>query len=145
MRRIFFGAVLMAIIFGAHQLEAQTQQQAQVVTNLSHNIGNAPVSPFFTQATGSDGTVYNFAPAGGLEGSIVSGASNTTTVSGTLTIVGSSNAITNFNDGNRLPRGITLTYDLSFTVSTNDGLLVTANGNTGNGLGPGQLLSLIHI
>ncbi len=141
MRRIYFGAVLMASVFafGSHQLDAQTQKQAQAVNSLSHNIGGGPVSPFFTQATGSDGTVYDFAPAAGLAGNIVSGASDTTTVSGTLTIAGNSNAFTNFNDGNRLPKGITLTYDLSFTISTSDGLLVTANGNTGNGIAPGAL------
>ncbi len=72
-------------------------------------------------------------------GDIVAGASNTTNISGTLTVVGTANAVTNFNDGNGLPKGITLSYDLSFSISTDDGMLVTANGNTGNGLAPGAL------
>ena len=59
-------------------------------------------------------------------------------VSGTITIVGNSNSSTNFNDGNRLPKGITLTYDVSFSVSTGDGVLVSAAGNTGNGIAPGD-------
>jgi hypothetical protein len=145
MRRIFFGAVLTAIVFalGADQLDAQVQKQAQAVNSLSHNIGNnnPPFSPFFAEATGSDGTIYSFAAAGGLAGDLVSGAGDTTNVSGTLTIVGNSNAGTNFNDGNRLPKGITLTYDLSFSISTGDGLLVTSAGNTGNGIAPGALPS----
>lgn len=141
MREIKFAAILltMAVAFGTQTLEAQTQQQGQSVTSLTHGIVGGPISPFFSQATGSDGTVYDFAPIGGISGDLVSGAGDTTNVSGTITIVGTSNASTNFNDGNRLPKGITLTYDLSFTISTTDGDLVTAGGNTGDGLAPGAL------
>ena len=143
MRRIDLGVILMAIAiaFGSqHQLEAQTQVNAQALTNYSHNINNpGPISPFFTQATDANKILRIFDPAAGLSGDLVSGAGNSTNVSGTVTIVGSSNAITNFRDGNGLPRGVTLTYDLSFTISTSDGLLVTAGGNTGNGLAPGAL------
>ena len=129
-----------AIAFGSqHQLNAQTQVTAQAATNYSHNIDPGPFSPFFTEATDSNGTLVNFGPATGLSGDLASGAGNSTNVSGTITVVGSSNAITNFRDGNGLPKGVTLTYDVSFTVSTSDGLLVTAGGNTGNGLAPGAL------
>jgi len=128
-----------AVVFATQQLEAQIQRQAAAVTSLTHNINPNPISPFFAQATGGDGTVYDFAPIGGISGDLVSGAGDTTNVSGTITIVGTSNSSTNFNDGNRLPKGVTLTYDLSFTISTTDGDLVTANGNTGNGLAPGAL------
>jgi len=143
MKRIFFGTVLTAIActLGTQQLEAQVQRQAQAVTSASHNINPGPFSPFFTQATGADGTVFDFADNNGLAGSIVAGAADTTIVSGTLTIIGNSSSGTNFNDGNGLPRGLTVMYDVSFSISTNDGLLVTAGGNTGNGIAPGALPS----
>ena len=134
---VFFVAI--AFTFGTQQLEAQTQKDGQAVTSLSHNISPGPFSPFFTQATNSDGATVNYGAAGGLVGDLAAGAGDTTNVSGTITIVGNANAIANFNDGNGLPRGITLTYDLSFSISTTDGDLVTAGGNTGNGLGVGSL------
>jgi len=126
MFKINFGAILMAVavVFATQQLEAQIQRQAAAVTSLTHNINPNPISPFFSQATGDDGTVYDFAPIGGISGDLVSGAGDTTNVSGTITIVGTSNSSTNFNDGNRLPKGVTLTYDLSFTISTTDGELL---------------------
>ena len=109
------------------------------LTNFSHNIGDpvAPVSPFFTQTTGDDGTVFDFAAAFGLAGSIVTGEADTTTVSGTVQIVGNATAANDFSTGNQLPTGVTLSYDVSFTISSPDGPLTTSGGNTGNGIGIG--------
>ena len=108
------------------------------VTNFSHNINPGPFSPFFTEATdANNGTVYSFTDDNGLTGSIVSATSNSTTVGGTVTVVGNATAANDFSNGNQLPEGVTLSYDVSFTISSPDGQLATSAGNTGNGIGIG--------
>ena len=145
MKRMSLGAVVMVvvIIFSTSNLTAQTSVNSEAITFHSHNINPGPDSPFFAFASDANGTSYFYAPANGVAGDLISGNGDQTNVTGTLSIVGNSSALTNFNDGNRLPSGVTLTFDFGFTISTSDGLLVTAAGNTGNGLGVG--LSLIHI
>jgi len=108
------------------------------VVNFSHNIDPGPFSPFFTQGVGVDGTVYDYTPENGLSGSIVAGTANSTTVSGTIDVVGNATAANNFSDGNQLPEGVTLSYDLSFTISSQDDLLTVAFSNTGDGIGVGS-------
>ena len=133
------GAAMMVvvIVLSTSNLAAQTSVNGESVTIHSHNINPGPDSPFFAFASDANGTPYFYDPANGVAGDLISGNGDTTNVTGTLTIVGNSSALTNFSDGNRLPNGVTLSYDFSFTISTNDGLLVTAAGNTGNGLGVG--------
>ena len=128
-----------AIALGTHQVQAQTQVQAQAITEHSHNISPGPFSPFLSQATDSNGAVVDYLASNGFVGDLVAGEGNITTVSGTITVVGNSSAVTSYSDGNRLPTGVTLSYDLAFRISTADGLLVTAGGNTGNGLAPGDM------
>ena len=125
-------------------------------TNHSHDqFGDAtavPGSPFFTGTVhATNGTQYVTEPANGLHGSIKSPNStvdsptgSTTNITGRVTIVGNAtaagvdltpNTADDWLDGNTLPAGVTLSYDVSFsTNSTNGNLLITANGNTGNGL-----------
>ena len=139
MKRMSLGAVVMVvvIIFSTSNLTAQTSVNSEAITFHSHNINPGPDSPFFAFASDANGTSYFYAPANGVAGDLISGNGDQTNVTGTLSIVGNSSALTNFNDGNRLPSGVTLTFDFGFTISTSDGLLVTAAGNTGNGLGVG--------
>jgi hypothetical protein len=125
-------------------------------TNHSHDqFGDAtatPGSPFFTGTVhATNGTQYVTGPSGGLHGSIKTPNStvdspfgSSTTVSGRVTINGTATAAgvdltlgtaDDWLDGNNLPAGVTLSYDVSFTISAANGNnLITANGNTGNGL-----------
>lgn len=97
-------------------------------------------SPFFALAN----------PSGGLSGDLgfnnnpnadaptAPATAATTTVSGTITIVGDSTATGGFADGNRLPAGVTATYDISFDLSTTTGALLSAGVAEANGLGAGN-------
>ena len=111
-----------------------------------------PGSPFFTGTVhATNGTQYVTGPSNGLSGSIKTLNSTvdsplgpSTTVSGRVTINGNATAAgvdlapgtaDDWLDGNTLPAGVTLSYDLSFTIAAANGAnLITANGNTGNGL-----------
>ena len=125
-------------------------------TNHSHDqFGDAtatPGSPFFTGTVhATNGTQYVTEPSNGLRGSIKapnstvdSPTGSTTNITGRVTIVGNATAVgadaipntaDDWLDGNTLPAGVTLSYDVSFSISSANGnLLITANGNTGNGL-----------
>lgn len=114
-------------------------------TQHSHNTGTLE-SPFFTEATNQSGApVYSWMAAQGLSGSIVSGSAGSTTVSGTITIAGNSTSGGGFTDGNSIPDGVTLSFPLSFDISTATGAnLITAGGNTGNGLSVANDGSQLH-
>ena len=123
-------------------------------TNHSHDQFSdvTPGSPFFTGTVNSNnGTQYVTGPSNGLHGSIKTPNSTvdsptgpSTTVSGRVTINGTATAAgadlipdtaDDWLDGNNLPAGVTLSYDVLFTITAANGNnLITATGNTGNGL-----------
>jgi hypothetical protein len=121
-------------------------------TNHSHDqfqAGDSPGSPFFTQSTNSTtGQVYTIGPSNGLAGSISAPGGtptgSSTTVSGTININGNATSAgadtipgnaDDWLNGNQIPAGVTLSFNVSFTVSSANGnMLITATGNTGNGL-----------
>ena len=94
-------------------------------------------SPFFTQATDESGDpTYDFGATNGLAGTTVSNTSTSASTVGTITIAGDATPEMDFTDGNGLPAGVVLTYDIAWTwTSVTADNLVTAGGNTGNGLG----------
>jgi hypothetical protein len=132
------------------------QISSRLTSNHSHDQFNntppTPGSPFFTGTTNStNGTEYTIGPSNGLTGSIKTpngpGASPTgssTLVSGAVTINGNATSAgadltpdtaDDWLDGNRLPAGVQLKFDVSFTIAAANGmLLISASGNTGNGL-----------
>ena len=159
MRRSLLSPALAALLSGLLTGVAATPAQAVTIagrgfSNHSHdNFSNppSPGSPFFTGSTNSNGTQYTISPSNGLAGSIRTpngpGASpigSSTTVSGHVTITGSAtsvgadataNTADDWLNGNNIPTGVTLSYDVLFTISAANGNnLVTATGNTGNGL-----------
>lgn len=123
-------------------------------TNHSHDqFGDVtPGSPFFTGTVhATNGTQYVTGPSNGLHGSIKTPNSTvdspvgpSATVSGRVTITGNATAAgadvtpgtaDDWLDGNNLPAGVTLSYDVSFTIAAANGNnLITFSGNTGNGL-----------
>lgn len=123
-------------------------------TNHSHDqFGDVtPGSPFFTGTVhATNGTQYVTGPSNGLHGSIKtpnssvdSPTGSSTNITGRVTIVGNATAAgadltpdtaDDWLNGNTLPAGVTLSYDVAFTISSANGnLLISANGNTGNGL-----------
>jgi hypothetical protein len=153
-RLMVLGAVAMAT--GFSQAQAVTVS-GRSFSNHSHDQFNdtppMPHSPYFTSSfNATDGTEYILSPANGLAGSIKTpngpGASPVgpaTTVSGTVTINGSATSAgadltpgteDDWLNGNNVPAGVTLTYDVTFTITAANGNnLLTAGGNTGNGLG----------
>lgn len=112
-------------------------------------------SPFFTtlrDTAASPAIDYVAAPASGLKGSIKTpngpGTDPTgpsTTVSGRVSILGNATSAgvdatpgtaDDWMNGNTIPLGVTLSFDVSFTItSTNGNRLVATTGNTSNGLG----------
>lgn len=129
--------LLIACCLLATPTHAQVTVNAEARSQHSHNINPGPFSPFFTFAGNENGDPIFYTAAAGLTGNLISANGSSTTVSGTIVVNGNATAQNQFNDGNQLPLGVRLSYDVSFTISTTDGVLVTANGNTGNGLGPG--------
>ncbi|MBL9162093.1 MAG: hypothetical protein JNL18_05045 [Planctomycetaceae bacterium] len=123
-------------------------------TNHSHDQFGDPIpgSPFFKGTVNSNNnTQYVTGPSAGLSGSIKTPNSTvdapigaSTAVSGRVTINGNATeagvdatvgTADDWLDGNNLPAGVTLSYDVSFTITAANGNnLITANGNTGNGL-----------
>lgn len=112
-------------------------------------------SPFFAAVRDTTGgnTDYLAVPAGGLIGSIKTpnhpstdfSAGSSTTVSGRVSVIGNATSAgvdltpgtaDDWLDGNNIPLGVTLSYDVSFTIaSTNGNNLVGTTGTTSNGLG----------
>ncbi|MBA4105341.1 MAG: hypothetical protein C0485_06250 [Pirellula sp.] len=146
---------LLAAAFAGFGLTADAVEITGVgFTNHSHDqFGDVtPGSPFFTGTVHStNGTQYVTGPSAGLHGSIRTPNSTvdspigpSTTVSGRVTIAGNANAAgvdltpgtaDDWLNGNNVPAGITLSYDVSFTITAANGNnLVTFTGNTGNGL-----------
>jgi hypothetical protein len=121
-------------------------------TNHSHDqfmAGDTPRSPFFTSSVNSDtAQVYTIGPSNGLAGSIAAPGGtptgSSTTTSGTITINGTATSVgvdatpgtaDDWLNGNQIPVGVTLSFNASFTWSSANGnTLITAAGNTGNGL-----------
>ena len=160
MRRSLLSPALAALLSGLLSGAAVTPAHAITITgrgfsNHSHDQFSSTTSagsPFFTGSTNSqDGTQYTISPSNGLAGSIrtpngpgPSPTGSSTSISGRVTIIGNAtsvgaDAIANTADdwlnGNGVPAGVTLSYDILFTISSANGMnLITANGNTGNGL-----------
>ncbi len=116
------------------------------VTNHNHVSANSnPVadastiseSPFFAGAPASNGLSGNL---GFNNNPVTSGppTSPTATLSGTFTVVGNATAGGGYTNGNGLPTGITVTYDISFDLSTTDGSNLSAGVSESNGLGAGN-------
>jgi hypothetical protein len=122
-----------------------------IYSNHTHG-GSAedPTSPFFTQAVNvADGTVFNYGATQGLSGSVAAtGTTSTgaaTLISGRVNIVGSAtskgadglpNTADDWLNGPHFPAGISLSFDVTFTISSSSGKkLVLAGGNLGLGLG----------
>ncbi|BBO35833.1 PEP-CTERM sorting domain-containing protein [Lacipirellula parvula] len=160
MRRSLLSSTLVALLTGLLASVAVTPAQAITVTgrgfsNHSHDQFSTTTSagsPFFTGSTNSsDGTQYTIGPSNGLTGSIrtpngpgSSPTGSSTTVSGHVSITGNATSVgadaaagtaDDWLNGNGVPAGVTLSYDILFTISSANGMnLITANGNTGNGL-----------
>lgn len=160
MRRSLLSPALAALLSGLLTGVAATPAQAITITgrgfsNHSHDQFSTTTSagsPFFTGSTHStNGTQYTIGPSNGLTGSIrtpngpgSSPIGSSTTISGHVTITGSAtsvgadataNTADDWLNGNNIPVGVTLSYDVLFTISSANGNnLVTATGNTGNGL-----------
>lgn len=155
--RKFFASGLVLAAAGMQLTPALAVQiNGRGFTNHSHDqfsdAANAS-SPFFTGALNADlVTQYLPKPSNGLAGSIktpngpgTSPAGSSTTISGRVTITGNATSagadtiVGNEDDwlnGNSLPVGVTLSYDVTFTIASSNGRnLITANDNTGNGLG----------
>jgi hypothetical protein len=112
-------------------------------------------SPFFAAVRDTTGgnTDYITVPAGGLIGSIKTpnhpsaefSAGSSTTVQGRVSVVGNATSAgfdltpgtaDDWLDGNTVPTGVTLSYDVSFTIASSNGNnLVGTTGTTSNGLG----------
>jgi hypothetical protein len=112
-------------------------------------------SPFFAAVRDTTGgsTDYITVPAGGLIGSIKTPnhpsteflAGSSTSVQGRVSVVGTATSAgvdlapgtaDDWLNGNNVPVGVTLSYDVSFTIaSTNGNNLVGTTGTTSNGLG----------
>lgn len=149
---------LLAVAAASTQLPlaAAIEISGRSSTNHSHDNFNETTptqsSPFFTSALhATNGTQYIIGPANGLAGSIKtpngpgdSPVGSSTTVSGTITINGNANSLgpdgiagtaDDWLNGNNIPAGVVLSYGISFTIASANGAnLITANGNTGNGL-----------
>ncbi|WP_428306664.1 hypothetical protein [Lacipirellula sp.] len=160
MRRPLLSPALIALLTGWLAGVAVTPAQAITITgrgfsNHSHDQFSTTTSagsPFFTGSTNStDGTQYTIGPSNGLTGSIrtpngpgSSPTGSSTTVSGHVTITGNATSVgadatadtaDDWLNGNGVPTGVTLSYDILFTIASANGMnLITANGNTGNGL-----------
>ena len=155
-RKLFASGLVLAAAGTPLTPALAVQINGRGFTNHSHDQFSDPAlasSPFFTGALNSDLTTqYLPAPSNGLAGSIktpngpgASPAGSSTTISGRVTINGNATSagadaiVGNEDDwlnGNSLPAGVTLSYDVTFTIAAANGLnLITANGNTGNGLG----------
>ncbi|BBO32465.1 PEP-CTERM sorting domain-containing protein [Lacipirellula parvula] len=164
MRRIFAWPLAAASFAIAFVTLAPSPAQAVQINGLGftdHTHGGfnvSPViveSPFFAAVRDTTGgnTDYTTVPAGGLIGSIKTpnhpsttlSAGPSTTVSGRVTVTGNATSAgvdltpgtaDDWLDGNSLPAGVTLSYDVSFTISSANGNnLVGTAGNTSNGLG----------
>jgi autotransporter-associated beta strand protein len=117
------------------------------VTNQINNYAEttAANSAFYTQSPDNAINLADLSYGGGIAGMTGSlggggrigagdGASLTST--GTLTILGNSTSSGGWVDGNKIPAGITLTFDVTFSISTPAGFLTT-QGNSGTQLGNG--------
>ncbi|WP_428304676.1 dockerin type I domain-containing protein [Lacipirellula sp.] len=165
MRRIFAWPLAAASFACAFSSLAPSPAQAVQINGLgftdhTHSGFNvSPViveSPFFAALRDTDASPridYLTVPAGGLIGSIKTpnhpsttlSAGSSTTVSGRVTVNGNATSAgvdliagtaDDWLDGNNLPTGVTLSYDVTFTISSGNGSnLVGTTGNTSNGLG----------
>ena len=102
--------------------------------DLNHSDTN---SAFFTLST--DGTT-TLLPDNGWAPSAAApaGTINSVTTKKSFSVVGSSTAAGNWTDGNRVPTGITLTFDALFTISAlPSNQFLTVPGATGTTLGRG--------
>lgn len=146
------------VIAASAALGLNSAQAVQVsgirVTNHSQDQFDTatPGSPFFKGTVhATNNTQYVTGPANGLTGSIKTPNStvdapvgSSTTVSGRITFNGNATSkgvdlilgtADDWLDGNAVPAGVKLGLDVSFTISAVNGKnLITANGNTGNGL-----------
>ena len=96
-------------------------------------------SAFFTQSPNNSVTFTNVATtqtAGFVSGNVGAGDSATSVSSGIFTLVGNSSSAFAWTNGNGIPTGITLTFNIQFTSSTTNGFLTT-EGNSGTALGNG--------
>jgi hypothetical protein len=150
LRRNFSRGVVAAVASWQFAAASAVEINGLGFSNHSHdNFNDTPPnasSPFFTStlhANAANGTQYFLSASNGLAGSVKtpngpddSPFGPTTVVSGRVTIVGNSTSAGEWLDGNTLPSGVRLSFDVSFTISAANGSnLITAAGNTGNGLG----------
>jgi len=117
----------------AQRFEATGVTTHDHLSNSDLSIEAGELSPFFA----------GFPGAGGLTGNIPFANNPSTpaqpsvgTISGTVTVVGSATG-PDFDNGNGLPTGLTVSYDLSFQLSTTNGALLSAGVSEANGLGAG--------
>ncbi len=126
-------------------LEAQTINFVNVTQHMHISEDSNPIaaaskiteSPFFAGAPASNGlsgdVAFNNNP-------VVTGpaTSPTATISGSFTLVGNASAAGGYTDGNGLPAGVTVNYDVSFDLSTTNGSNLSAGLSESNGLGAGN-------
>jgi hypothetical protein len=136
--------------WSAKHLAINSPPQAQTIgfTNVtSHNHVSVNSNPIADASTITQSPFFAGAPASnGLSGDVAFNnnpvttgpmTSATATIGGTFTVIGNSTAAGGFTDGNSLPSGITVTYDISFDLSTTTGALLSAGLSESNGLGAG--------
>lgn len=130
-----------AFTFAAVLTTAVLSQAATVqVTKQVNGVEQSQVdSAFFTQSPNNAITFTNGATTqtpGFVSGNIGAGDAATSISSGTFTIVGDASSALGWTNGNGIPAGITLTFNIQFTSSTTNGFLTT-QGNSGTQLGNG--------
>ncbi len=133
--------VLVSVAFWACQAQAATILVTKQVNNIETSVNAASASAFFTNSPDNLIALTNITvtgTAGLVGGSIGAGDAATTISSGTLSVPGNSTSAGGWVDGNGIPAGITLTFNIQFTTSTPDpGSFLTSQGNSGTQLGNG--------
>jgi hypothetical protein len=147
------GAVILGIDTSAATI-SDIKSINQIETSAPSGDPGAWSSAFFTQALDSTA----FGPQAGFSGSVAAGVSASTTSSGSITVTGNSTSAGGWLDGNKIPLGVTLTFNASFTVSTptpdsyltlgpttGNGIGITQTANTTGNIGVGEILNISAI
>jgi hypothetical protein len=97
-----------------------------ITSTRNENINtNTENNPFFSNNLSSN-----------YQGSVLTNTSTTSTVTGTgISVTGNSTPESGFTDGNGIPDGVEVTFDVQFVITATGGNLTHAPTDTGDGLG----------
>jgi len=103
--------------------------------------GQAATVSFNINDNGSQEPWFSNNGASAYQGSILSGAGSSSSItSSTLTITGNATEGSGFTDGNAIPTGVSISFDVAFTISANGDLTDTGNAGFGTDANGGTSL-----